>query len=521
MASENLRTLYLGNAFGSGFIVKGDDGNMFVLTNRHVVMQAENVNIEFSNTDGSSVNYNNCKVVSIDNNNDLALIALPKNANINYSLNFGLKKPEDGQEVYSAGFPSMRGIPSWQLGKGIISNSNFSMEILDDEIKSNVIQHTAQIDRGSSGSPLLVKDQNEITGYSVIGLNTWKVLNRENANLTIPTSTIIEFLNKATHPVKIDNNSALEKELLEFTNNALHGYKKILKYISYKYIDNLDFESFYSYWENSTVDAQKEILSQFADGQPIDAIRITLADAIAQSIERNKKTFTFNGISSLVSNEYPTDVTFLLNDKPIKSSWIIEQNQWKIAHFSVLKTYDEKKLRKVKDYTYFLKLTPQFYISTSKAEQVGYGIDASVGEKWFFGMGLFKYSHRAGNEEYSSLTSTYELTGETGYVDYTQLSLNLGYQYPLQFSKVYITPFIKGSAGLNFGSFFSLSSHISYGIQTGYKFKNDKTILLHFEIAPRIILENDFFENNSKTFNKLLDTNTKFGGVNIGVAFVL
>ena len=64
MISENLRMLYLGMGFGSGFIIKGNDGNMYVLTNQHVVKQAESVNIEFSNIDGSSVNYTKCNNIS-------------------------------------------------------------------------------------------------------------------------------------------------------------------------------------------------------------------------------------------------------------------------------------------------------------------------------------------------------------------------------------------------------------------------------------------------------------------------
>lgn len=522
MISENLRMLYLGKGFGSGFIIKGNDGNMYVLTNQHVVKQAESVNIEFSNTDGSSVNYTKCNIIMTDIDNDLALIAFPKNADIQHYLNFSLKNAEDGQEVYSAGFPSVKGNPSWQLGKGIISNANFSMDLLNETITSNVIQHTAQIDYGSSGGPLLIKDQNEINGYSVIGLNTWKVFSRENMNLTIPITTIIEFINKATLSVyNINNSINLEKESREFTTNALHGYKRILKYISYNYIENLDFESFYSYMNNSTKEAQKEVFSQLSNNQPFEAIRIVLADAIIQNIERNKNIFSFSNISDLTSIESRNNVTFLLNQKPVNSEWIIEQNQWKINHFSILKAYNEKTLRKAQDYTYYLKLTPQLYISTNKAEKNGYGIDASVGENWFVGMGLFKYSHRAGYVDFYNSTSTENDIIEIGYANYTQLTLNAGYQYPLQFSKLYIIPFIKGSYGVNFGSFFSFTNQLSGGLQTGYKLKNDKIVLFHLEIAPRKINNVNIWEFNSGNFNTLLDTNMRFWGFNVGFSYCI
>ena len=58
-------------------------------------------------------------------------------------------------------------------------------------------------------------------------------------------------------------------------------------------------------------------------------------------------------------------------------------------------------------------------------------------------------------------------------------------------------------------------------MKCGFLIFQNKTVLLHLEIAPRVIVDNDFTENNSETFNKILDTNKKFWGFNIGVAYLL
>jgi len=519
LESEYLKAYSEGKGFGSGFIIKCDDGKSYVLTNRHVVMQAETATIEFSNADGSKTNYPNCKIVMIDENNDLALLAFPDDVVVERALSLSTVPAVDGTEVYSAGFPSMKGKPSWQLGKGIISNSSFPMETLDDEIKTNVIQHTAQIDRGSSGSPLLISDAKELTGYSVIGLNTWKVFNRENVNLTIPVSVIQKFITKAISSEKLDNNELLETKSREFVSDAMHGYKKVLKYVSYSYISKISVEKFYYFWNKATKDAQKEISAVFENGQPIEAVRIAIADAIAQSIEKDKNTFTYGSISGLASYNTPTTVSLVLKNKPVTSSWIIEQNNWKIDEISCLKTKDSGNSGIAHDFTFNTKILPQLYISTSEAEKTGYGVDVTWGDKWFYGIGFYNFSHLAGNTEYSGQTNSYNLVGKPGYVNYSEATLNLGYQFPFQISKIYLVPFVKGAIGFNFGAFSCLASHISYGLQTGYKLKNNHFVLLQIEIAPRSIFYNDFAENNSTTYNTILYTNTKFGGFNIGIGY--
>jgi len=513
-ASNYLKAFSEGKGFGSGFLVKGDDGKTYILTNRHVVMQAETANIEFSNTDGSKVNYEGCKIIEIDNDNDLALLAFPEDATVQKALNFSVLIPFDGQEVFSAGFPGMAGKPSWQLGKGIVSNAAFSMETLDEDLKMKAIQHTAQIDRGSSGSPLLIADTTQVTGYSALGLNTWKVLDRENVNLTIPVSTIQQFITRALSSERIDNNQILEKMSQQFASDAQHGYKKILKYVSYNYISKISVEEFFQLWKKSSKDAMEDISDVFEHGHPIEAVRIAIADNIYRSIEKNKNSFSYNSITGLASNDTPTTVMMSLNNKQVNSVWLIEQNQWKLKDISTLKVSETEQFFGIaRDFKYTMNVSTELYFPSDKVEKVGYGAEVSFGYKSMFGFALHKYSHMGYNKD----PGTYEVTDE-GYVDYKEGLLFLGYQYPFHIKKIFLLPYIKFGVGLNFGDISSLTSATWYGLQAAYKLKNNDYIMAYFKIAPRYIDTNFAFDMYDSPY-EYLSNPTKFNGFSLGIGY--
>ena len=178
------------DSFGTGFTYRDErDGRLYIITNRHVVEQAEVVDIEFSLPDNSSKTFAECPVIGVHDDFDIALIALPKEANLP-TLEISTSPITDGTPVFSAGFPALEEKPSWQLGQGIVSNANTLIKSLTNRKELSLIQHTAQVDAGSSGGPLLIRDEQASTGFAVIGINTWKAANRENTNFAF------------THPVR-------------------------------------------------------------------------------------------------------------------------------------------------------------------------------------------------------------------------------------------------------------------------------------------------------------------------------
>jgi len=102
----------------------------------------------------------------------------------------------DQDLVVASGYPGIDGRPSYQVTRGFVSNERFE---LDDEGGEELyIQHTAPIDSGSSGGPLMTPDG------KVLGVNTLKIRHRENVGLAVPASVVARVLadvaQRAFHP---------------------------------------------------------------------------------------------------------------------------------------------------------------------------------------------------------------------------------------------------------------------------------------------------------------------------------
>jgi len=520
-AADYLNVFAEGKGFGSGFLVKASDGRAYIITNRHVILQAKNANIEFTNSDGAKVSYNDCEIMAIDPNTDLALISFPEEVNINRSLNLKTESNEDGCEVYTAGFPGMGGKPSWQFGKGIISNSELEMSGFDDEIKTTAIQHTAQIDRGSSGGPLLVTDATQESGYSVIGLNTWKIIDRENVNLSVSGKTIQDFISKAINAASNNQQEQLEKSSNAFISDLMHGYKKVVKYVAYDYVSKLSADNFIRYIDLASPEAKEDIINIFKNGQnPVEAVRIAIADAIVRTLEKNKNTFRFTSIAGLVTNDVPATVFYSYNNKPVTSTWKIEQKNWKINDISCLKFVDaDEHVGFVKSFDFVSTINLVSFFPSSNIESSGIGGEYLYGSNYYIGAGVFKFSHHAYNTEYNYDTSNDEIS-ESGYVDYNNIHILLGYRYPFQIKRFIIIPFAQAYGGFNTGIVSGMAGGFKYGVNFAYKLKDNKYIMLHFSLSPRKIDDEwGSIGDTDYEFNNLYSVNEKIRGFNLGLGY--
>jgi hypothetical protein len=104
-------------------------------------------------------------------------------------LTFRTELPHEQEVVVAAGFPGVGMMPSFQVTKGVVSNAHFASEERDVGIA--YLQHTAAIDPGNSGGPLL-DDSGRL-----LGMNTAKVSGRDNVSLAIPGARIRFALRRA------------------------------------------------------------------------------------------------------------------------------------------------------------------------------------------------------------------------------------------------------------------------------------------------------------------------------------
>ncbi|MEO1172527.1 MAG: serine protease, partial [Myxococcota bacterium] len=237
--------LYAGSpGHGSGWIwmPNPQSKTAFVVTNEHVAGQAISVSIEFGRrSDHLPIEG---EVVFVSRTTDLALIAidrdeLPASAD---GLELQTRGLAEGDTVYASGFPgtyTRRGlVPTYSLTNGIISNADFDTGA-DDGL---TLTHTATIDPGNSGGPLLVRGRSG--AFEVVGMNTAIGTQRRNLNYAIPGRLIGQDLTRATEafrlrssPQELDN--ALQKtaeSLAIELGSASPNTELLSSLISYTYV---------------------------------------------------------------------------------------------------------------------------------------------------------------------------------------------------------------------------------------------------------------------------------------------
>lgn len=172
--------------YGSGVVVT-HDGKKYVLTNLHVIGYAGQATITFQLHE-KTLRYEHCEVAGVSSM-DLAAIALPSECEM-VALPLYAGEIEEDVPIVAAGFPELADKPSWQLTRGVVSNAGVNLG--GSERATRIIQHTASIDPGSSGGPLLQK--NKEGKYEIMGVNTWKAFYREGVGLAIGKEDVQNFL---------------------------------------------------------------------------------------------------------------------------------------------------------------------------------------------------------------------------------------------------------------------------------------------------------------------------------------
>jgi putative serine protease PepD len=134
-----------GGATGSGFVI---DGEGHIVTNQHVVDQAESVQVRFAN--GEEVD---AEIVGTDPSTDIAVLDVDRPASqltvLSFAKNMSLRV---GQPVIAIGSPfSLEGT----LTSGIVSALGREMPSPNGFTIENAVQTDAALNQGNSGGPVL------------------------------------------------------------------------------------------------------------------------------------------------------------------------------------------------------------------------------------------------------------------------------------------------------------------------------------------------------------------------------
>ena len=280
---------------------------------------------------------------------DLA-IAEVNDKRVKSFLNFAAKLPSDGADVWSAGYPGLGGKPLWQLGKGTVTNSKARLSNIVDPKKSFFIQHSAPIDSGNSGGPLLIKSPNSPEEYEVIGINSAKAVFRQSTNFAIPATSIKNFINGRVFGGSEKSENNLKLALDEFAEacknfkidkeeqkneEILKRLRKIAMYISEDYAINEGLDAYKTALRKAPRLFRTEILAASILGNPINGIRTALAYQIYTSIKPEENSYmpeTSIDLKSLKNTG--KNYEFVLYDEAEKSKfftvWKNNHNFWQI-----------------------------------------------------------------------------------------------------------------------------------------------------------------------------------------------
>jgi S1-C subfamily serine protease len=166
---------------GSGVIITPDG---YTLTNDHVVAGQKQVRVRL--TDGRQLP---ATVVGEDASTDLALIRV--SAGGLPFARLGASAPlRVGQLVVAIGNPL--GF-SESVSAGIVSAKSRGLRSVDGRLIDNIIQHTAALNPGNSGGPLLT------TAEEIVGINTAIIAGAQGIGFAVPSDTASWVIQELLH----------------------------------------------------------------------------------------------------------------------------------------------------------------------------------------------------------------------------------------------------------------------------------------------------------------------------------
>jgi len=363
--------IFLSGAFGSGFLYS-DRGNFYVITNNHVVAQAHTLSITFESQDGTKTKIEDLKIIATDEDADLAILALPSGQRplVTQGLTFLTRPIEEGEDVYSAGFPGLGITPIWQFGRGMVSNASvrFPRSIDDETLMGPYIQHTAQIDAGNSGGPLLAVQRNAPSGYAVVGINTLSVIGRQAANYAIPAATIQPFINNALNPRPETFRAALDEKLEKFVEGLGEPkavFPHIAEYLSSSCVGENAEYAIDEMFEKGGSSARRAFIQKSRENL-IGAMYYAVAWTIENSL-RGRGGAIRASLKEVTGGGEEYTVVFTINGNDVTSVWTREYGNWRIRSFGTVAAGDQSLIERrqvEREASEKLRTNSSFYIET-------------------------------------------------------------------------------------------------------------------------------------------------------------
>jgi serine protease Do len=341
---------FLKGSIGSGFIINDASGQNYILTNNHVIAQAYDLSITFERQDGFKKSWQGLKIIAADEETDLALLAFaPGDKPVEQGLVFITRTMEEGEEVFSAGFPGLGTAALWQFGNGRITNAiaRFPKSLDDETLMGPFIQHSAQVDPGNSGGPLLIPQKNAPSGYAVAGINTLSALWRQAANYAVPVNTVETFVKAALHPEPQTYRSQLDQRLSSFIEgfaNDKAAYPHIAGFLSSDCIGENAEYAISEVLEKAPRQVQQGFINKLEDSI-VGGMGYAVGWIIENAIHKQGAAIKA-AVKEVNGSGEDYNVAFTINGKDYDSTWKREYGIWRIRTFGSVASGDKNLVAK-------------------------------------------------------------------------------------------------------------------------------------------------------------------------------
>ena len=208
MVQDQLFRVFPVEGVGSGIIV---DGKGFILTNNHVVDEAQKLRITLK--DG---NVFNGVVVGTDEVTDLAVVRVDSKEALPFARLGNSDQLKIGEIVIAIGNPfGLTGGPT--VTAGIVSALNRSLQFESGALE--LIQTDAAINPGNSGGPLVN------TNGEVIGINTAKMPYAQGIGFAVPVNTASVIMKDLMESGRITNRPWIGIATIKITRQLARYYR--------------------------------------------------------------------------------------------------------------------------------------------------------------------------------------------------------------------------------------------------------------------------------------------------------
>ena len=173
-------------ASGTGFVYKTDKKYGYIITNNHVISNATDIKVTFSNDKSAEAT-----VIGTDDYADIAVLAVDKDYVISTATVGESEKMRVGDTTFAVGAPIDSSTFSWSVTRGILSGKNRIVEVSGNSGTSviQVLQTDTAINSGNSGGPLC-NSNGEVVGVTNMKLAASAV---EGMGFAIPIEEAVRY----------------------------------------------------------------------------------------------------------------------------------------------------------------------------------------------------------------------------------------------------------------------------------------------------------------------------------------